>query len=117
MIQVTPHMKVLVAQEPLDFRKGIDGTAAVCRNALDRDPNCGHIFVFRNRSRTMIRLLVHDGHGIWLMNKRVSAGRFRYWLDADGDTTCWLDPHQLQVLLAGDDWRRTSPTAYWRKVA
>lgn len=117
MIQVTPHMKVLVAREPLDFRNGIDGTAAVCRRALEQDPLGGWLFVFRNRNRTMIRLLVHDGHGMWLMTKRVSSGRFRFWLNDQGESTCWLDPHQLHVLLAGDDWTRTSPTEYWRAAA
>jgi transposase len=117
MIQVTPNMKVLVAREPLDFRSGIDGTAAVCRRVLRENPLGGKLFVFRNRSRTMIRLLIYDGHGMWLMTKRVSSGRFRFWLDADDEATCGLDPHQLHVLLAGADWTRTSPTAYWQKAA
>ena len=47
MIQVTPHMRVLVAVEPVDFRRGIDGLGRVCREVLHRDPFSGWVFVFR----------------------------------------------------------------------
>lgn len=117
MIQVTPQMRVLVARESLDFRKGIDGTAAICRRVLDDNPMGGKVFVFRNRARTMLRLLVYDGQGFWLMTKRLSAGRFRFWLDGDGGAGQQIDAHQLHVLLAGDDWKSTSPVDYWRRVA
>jgi transposase len=46
MIQITPHMKILVAVQSVDFRKGIDGLAAVCRQALGTDPLGGALFVF-----------------------------------------------------------------------
>jgi transposase len=61
MIAVTPHMRVLVAVEPVDFRRGIDGLACHCRKALAEDPMSGTVFVFRNRRRTGLRLLVYDG--------------------------------------------------------
>ena len=51
MIQVTPQMRILVAIEPADFRKGIDGLARVCREVLSSDPFSGCVFVFRNKSR------------------------------------------------------------------
>jgi hypothetical protein len=46
MIQITPHMRILLAVEPVDFRKGIDGLAALCRQALASDPQAGALFVF-----------------------------------------------------------------------
>ena len=46
MIQITPQMRILVAVEPVDFRKGIDGLAALCREALASDPLGGALFVF-----------------------------------------------------------------------
>lgn len=49
MIQLTPHMRILVAVEPADFRKGIDGLARVCKEQLRHDPFKGIVFVFRNR--------------------------------------------------------------------
>ncbi len=52
MIQITPQMKILVAVEPADFRKGIDGLAQVCKEVLKHDPFGGQVFVFRNRPAT-----------------------------------------------------------------
>ena len=60
MIQIVPQMKVLVACEPVDFRKGIDSLACVCREQFRVDPFVGTLFVFRNRSGTSIKLLVYD---------------------------------------------------------
>lgn len=62
MIQIIPQMKILLAVEPVDFRKGIDGLAAVCRKALFADPFDGQMFVFRNRRATTIKILIYD---IW----------------------------------------------------
>lgn len=116
MIQVTPQMRVLIAREPLDFRNGIDGSAAVCRQVLKDDPMGGKMFVFRNRLHTMIRVLVFDGQGFWSMTKRLSTGRFRFWLDAESGPSAAIEPHQLHVLLAGGDWTRTLRAEYWRQV-
>jgi transposase len=59
-------MRILVAVEPADFRKGIDGLAGLCRQALKSDPFSGAIFVFRNRRGTAVKLLVYDSQGFWL---------------------------------------------------
>jgi len=66
MIQVTPQMRIRVAVEPADFRKGIDGLACVCREVLRSDPFSGCLFVFCNKSRKAIKILVYDGQGFWL---------------------------------------------------
>lgn len=51
MLQLTPQSRVFLAREPADFRRGIDGLAALCRQRLGEDPMAGAIFVFRNRRR------------------------------------------------------------------
>ena len=79
MIQVTPQMRVLVAVEPADFRRGIDGLAALCRQVLRAEAMSGTVFVFRNRRATSIKVLAYDGQGFWLCYKRLSKGRFRWW--------------------------------------
>ena len=60
MIQLVPQLKILLAVEPVDFRKGIDTLAAVCRQRLAQDPLSGALFVFRNRSGTALKMLVYD---------------------------------------------------------
>lgn len=72
MIQITPHMRILVAVEPVDFRRGIDGLAAVCRQALSTDPMTGVLVVFISRRRHAIKCLVYDSQGFWLCQKRLS---------------------------------------------
>ncbi len=75
MIQITAQMRVLVAIEPVDGRKGIDSLARLCQEKLAEDPFSGCMFVFRSRSGTAIRLLTYDGQGYWLaQNKGDSPG-------------------------------------------
>src|ERR1700721_2236815 len=79
MLQMTPQMRILVAVEAVDFRKGIDSLAELCRAKLNADPFSGCLFVFRSRRATSIKVLVYDGQGFWLATKRLSKGRFRWW--------------------------------------
>ena len=116
MIQITPQMRVLVAVDPIDFRKGIDGLAQVCRQALKADPFSGTVFVFRGRAGTSIRLLAFDGQGYWLCQKRMSKGRFTWWPGEEGAASARLQAHELQVLICGGDPSGTRVPAEWRPV-
>lgn len=60
MLQLTPQSRVFLAREAADFRRGIDGLAALCRQRLSQDPMGGAIFVFRNRRGTSLKLLCYD---------------------------------------------------------
>jgi hypothetical protein len=71
MIQITPQMRIVVAVEPVDFRKGIDGLAQVCKDVLKHDPFGGWVFVFRNRLATALKVIVYDGQGFWLCHKKL----------------------------------------------
>ena len=114
MIQLAPQMRILVAVEPADFRKGIDGLAKLAREELAKDPFSGTIFVFRNRRGTAVKILVYDGQGFWLCQKRLSQGRFRFW--PAGQTVRGLEAHELQVLLSGGDFEATQAAPPWRRV-
>lgn len=116
MIQITPQMRVLVALEPADFRRGIDGLARLCRTMLSSDPFSGTVFVFRNRSRTAIKIIVYDGRGFWLCHRRLSSGRFRYWPSDPDEPVTRLQAHELQVLLQGGDPGATKAAPEWRRV-
>ncbi len=116
MIQLTPQMRILVAVEPADFRKGIDGLCGLCRQTLASDPLSGTVFVFRNRRGTAIKVLAYDGQGFWLCQKRLSQGRFRHWPGRAGSGKQELLAHQLQVLLAGGNPAATQAAPQWRPV-
>ena len=118
MIQITPQMRILVAVEPADFRKGIDGMARVCKQALGEDPFSGTVFVFRNRRATALKVLVYDGQGFWLCHKRLSSGRFRWWPTGDCQTEAAkkLAAHQLQVLFSAGNPTGTQGAPDWRSV-
>jgi transposase len=79
MLQLSADTAILVATQPQDFRKGIDGFVAVCQGPLQQNPRADIRFVFINRNRTMVRVLAYDGTGYWLMTKRLSKGRFQGW--------------------------------------
>lgn len=116
MIQVTPQMRILVAVEPADFRKGIDGLAQVCKAQLQQDPFSGGIFVFRNRRGTAVKILVYDGQGFWLAQKRLSKGRFRWWPVHGTASSTSLEAHQLQVLLSAGNPDSVQAAPTWRRV-
>ena len=117
MIQITPQMRILVAVEPADFRKGIDGLARLCQEILKRDPFGGGVFVFRNQRATAIKALVYDGQGFWLCQKRLSSGRFRWWPTGGKEGGRTLAAHQLQVLLSAGNPEGTQAAPVWRSVS
>lgn len=118
MLQVTPQMRVLVALKPADFRCSIDGLARVCRKELSSYPMSGTVFVFRNRRKTAVKLLVFDGRGFWLCYKRLSSGRFRWWPKSteEANKVSPIEAHELQVLLSGGDPSSTKAVPVFRKV-
>jgi transposase len=116
MLQITPQMKILVAVEPADFRRGIDGLARLCREQLQHDPFAGAVFVFRNRKATALKVLMYDGQGFWLCQKRLSQGRFPWWPAQTDGNAQRLAAHQLAVLLAAGNPTRTGAPADWRPV-
>lgn len=117
MIQITPHMKILLAVEPVDFRKGIDGMSALCRSVLKSDPFSGYLFVFINRRRTAVKILSYDGQGFWLCQKRLSKGRFKWWPTKAQDVDKHLDAHELQTLIWNGDPFHTQAAPIWRKIS
>jgi transposase len=79
MLQITPQHKLMIAIHPIDFRRGIDGLIALSRTELNTNPFDGHLFAFRNRRGTSIKLLIFDGNGFWLCQKRFSQKKLIWW--------------------------------------
>ena len=114
MIQMTPQMRVFVATEPVDGRKGIDGLALLCKKRLGQDPFSGAVFIFRNRSGQSLKILAYDGNGFWLAQKRVSKGQFSNW-PKSRDPHSSLRAHQVYALvMGGDPGARGAPD--WRPL-
>lgn len=125
MLQITPHHRLLLAVCPADFRKGIDGLAALCRQTLEEDPFNGTIFVFANRARKSIKILVYDGKGFWLCTRRFSKGRLAWWPTPQNSSSFSVNPSQLQILLSQgnpldanipSDWRSITPVGPLRRL-
>jgi len=115
VLQITPQMRILVALEAVDGRKGIDSLVQLCREKLAADPFSGCVFVFRSRSAISIRVLAYDGQGFWLAQKRLSKGRFRWWPTGEGAARV-LEAYQTQLLLAAGD-PDTKAAPMWRRVS
>lgn len=115
LIQITSQLRILVAIESVDARKGIDSLAQLCREKLDADPFSGCLFIFRSRSGKAIRILTYDGQGYWLATKRLSKGRFKWW-PTGNDPAKLLRAHQAQLLFAAGNPDTDAPPV-WRKVS
>ncbi len=104
MIVASGGVRVLVATKPVDFRKGMEGLAALVREAMGADPFNGAVYVFRAKRADRVKLIFWDGTGMVLMAKRLEDGKFR-WPGVQ-DAILRLSAAELQALLEGLDWRR-----------
>lgn len=119
MLQLTPQHRLLLAIEPVDFRKGICGLKGLCLNQLDLNPFSGAVFSFTNRTRTSVKLLVYDASGFWLCQKRFSKGRLAWWPTSANKTTSIRASEFLILLAQGnpekaaipDDWKPVNQAA------
>jgi transposase len=106
--------QVWLAREPVDMRLGIDGLSLRVQQALGRAPCDGSAYAFCNKRGNRIKVLVWDGTGVWLSQRRLHRGRFT-WPRPD-ETVCVLDEAQWRWLITGVDWRRlnAAPNTHWR---
>ena len=101
MIAFGPELKIVVAAQPVDFRKGVNGLAALVTQALHGDPYCGDIFVFRSKRADRLKLIAWDGTGMLLVSKVLESGAFFWPPVVDGVVR--LNSSQMAMLLAGMD--------------
>ena len=104
MIVAPAGVRVLIATKPVDFRKGMDGLAALAQETLAQDPFSGTILVFRAKRADRVKLLFWDGTGLMLVSKRLEQGAFKWPPIMDG--VMRLSPGQLAALIEGLDWTR-----------
>jgi transposase len=108
VISFGPEVRVFVATEPIDFRKGVHGLVALVAEGLKANPYCGDVFVFRSKRADRLKILVFDGTGMVLATKWLEEGRFVWPPIQSG--TLRLTATQLAMLLDGlGEWFRIAP--------
>lgn len=115
MLQLTPQQRLLLAIAPIDFRKGINTIVALVDQQLSEIPDDGTLYVFSNRSKTCVKILVYDGQGYWLCMKRFSSGKLKWWPNSNLDVYN-IGAKELQVLLYQGNPVQANIKPDWRPV-
>jgi transposase len=105
MLSFTGGLRVFVALEPCDMRKGFDGLAGLVDTEMKQRVKGGALFVFGNRRRTRLKILYWDGTGLWVATKRLEAGTFCWPKDTEGKKTLRLRAEALAMLTDGVELR------------
>lgn len=102
----SPQVRVFVCRKPVDMRKSFTGLAGAVIDVVDHDPQSGHLFLFFNARRTMMKALVWEPSGYWVLAKRLDKGRFHVFDNADGNSARYeITTSDLALLLDGIDLR------------
>lgn len=111
-------VKIYFATEPANLRKSFDGLSNEVRQVLRRDPLSGHVFVFLNRRRNQVKLIVWTRGGFMILHKRLERGTFAFARRLAGDAQCVaIDVHELSMLLEGIDFERGRVSRRWEPAA
>jgi len=113
MLSLPTSVKIYVATEPVDMRKGIDGLCRIVESTLGEDTYSGALFVFVSRRRDRLKILTWDAGGFVVYYKRLEAGRFKNPRFHSGDKTVSIDGTQLSMLLRGIDLSRVRKPVLW----
>jgi transposase len=105
-------VRIFLAAEPVDLRRGVDGLAALVR-AQGHDVYSGHLFCFGGRRRDRLKILVWDRGGFVLYYKRLEAGRFRWPAVSKDASEIAVDATQLAMMLDGIDVRQVRRPQAW----
>ncbi len=120
MLTLPPSVHVYLATEAVDMRKQFDGLALLVEQGLGQDPRSGHLFVFRNRRGTHVRILFWDRSGYCLFSKRLEKGTFRVpWTPEQvaGRAHLEVEAAELALLLEGIDLRGARRRPRWMPKA
>lgn len=113
MLTLPSSVRVYLAAEPVDLRRGHDGLVALVRHVWQLNPFEGHLFVFLGRRLDRVKILVWDRNGFVLYYKRLSQGRFRMPSIPAGARRVEMDATTLAMLLDGIDVRHVRRPTPW----
>jgi transposase len=117
VLTLPSSVRIFVAAEAVDLRRGFDGLAATTRSVIRESPESGHLFVFLNRRRNRIKLLVWDRTGYLIVYKRLERGTFTLTSSpAPGHRHVEMDAGELALLLEGVDLRGAVRRPWWRRL-
>jgi transposase len=103
MLRLPPSVRIFVATQPVDGRKGVDSLAAMVRSVFSADPLSGHLYVFFSRRCDRVRIIYWDRNGFAMWTKRLERGRYRAPLDPETLTLKALEAGELSLVLDGLD--------------
>ena len=104
MLSLPPSVRVFLATQPVDGRKGADSLMVMVRDVLRHDPLEGHLFVFFSKRCDRVRIVYWDLNGFAMWSKRLERGRFRPAFSSDGKLVASaMESAELSLLLAGID--------------
>ena len=114
MLTLPPSVKLWIAAEPVDMRRGHDGLAAIVRNEWKRELFAGHLFIFVGKRKDRCKILFWDRGGFVLYYKRLEQGRFRLPANLSEDSHVEIDATALAMLLDGIDVQHVRRAKHWR---
>ena len=116
MLSVGPNTRIFVGLDPVDMRGSFDALAGHIRR-LRQDPMDGHLYLFVNRRRRLLKALWFDRSGIALYSKRLERGTFELPVGTGDDRKVNIDPAQLAMILEGIDLRAPRRVRYQHRCA
>ena len=115
MLSLPPTVRVFIALDATDMRKSFDGLASETRRLIDKDPLSGHLFVFFNRRRTLVKVLYWDRNGYCLIAKRLERGTF-HLPQANEHGVVEVEAAELALILEGIDLSNARRRPRWKSV-
>jgi transposase len=117
MLSLPPTVRILLAAGATDMRRQFDGLARAVREVIQSDPLSGHLFVFCNRRKDRIKILVWDRSGYWLFAKRLEKGTFAWPTPDPGASSIEMRSEELSGLLGGIDISSAKRRPWWKRDA
>jgi transposase len=117
VLSLPPSVRIFVATQPVDGRKGVDSLTAIVRGALSQDPLSGHLYVFFSRRSDRVRVVHWDRNGFAMWTKRLERGRFHPTFSTDGRLSARaIEAADLALILEGIDLAGARRRPRWEPV-
>lgn len=115
MLAFPLSIRIFVAVEPVDMRKQFNGLWSAVSEQLAEDPKSGAVFCFINKERSRLKLLYWDGTGVWVLAKRLEAGRFSWPTPSEKKPKLSLTPEALALLVGGVELKSASLKPWYER--